>query len=227
MKAIIGMPSGRGDVRVEVMASVIDTMKELSGSGIEADFVAVSYAEPAVARNRLAAYFLDGEADLLIMQDDDVAIAPAIVKRIVEVDRPMVGIYLPQRRLDLDAYAGHAKAGMAPRAARHATVPLIGPPTGQDNCILEVDRIGGGFLFLKRDVFRQIDRSGQVKAYAFGLPSAQSRLTGYFNNIVGEDGASYLGEDYSFCQRYKAAGGRIFAYKGPGITHYGVFGFES
>ena len=109
----------------------------------------------------------------------------------------------------------------------HATAPLIGPPTGQDNCILEVDRIGGGFLLLKREVFQQIDRSGQVKAYGFGLPSAQSELKGYFNNIIGEDGTSYLGEDYSFCHRYKTAGGRIFAYKGPGITHYGVFGFDS
>ena len=87
--------------------------------------------------------------------------------------------------------------------------------------------ISRGCLFLKREVFQQIDRSGQVKAYAFGLPSAQSELKGYFNNIVGDDGTSYLGEDYSFCQRYKAAGGRIFAYKGPGITHYGVFGFDS
>lgn len=227
MKAIIGMPSGRGDVRVEVMASVIDCMKELARIGIEADFVAVSYAEPAVARNRLAAYFLKSGADLLIMQDDDVAIRPAIVKRMIEVDRPMVGVYLPQRRMDLERYAGHARAGLSPRAARHATSPLIGPATEQDNCILEVDKIGGGFLILKREVFELIDRSGQVKAFGFGLPGDQSHLTGYFNNIVDQEGTSYLGEDYSFCRRYAKAGGRIFAYKGPGVTHHGSFGFES
>jgi GT2 family glycosyltransferase len=206
---------------------VINTIKELDRLGIDSEFVCVSYAEPSVARNRMVKFFLDTDSDLLIMQDDDVAIAPTIVRRILEFDEAMVGIYLPQRRLDLKRYADHVRAGLPPRAAAHATAPLIGPDTEQDNCILEVDKIGGGFLAIRREAFRQIDRADLAKEYAFGLPGAQTTYKGYFNNLIEEDGASYLGEDYSFCWRYKKAGGRIFAYKGPGITHYGIFGFES
>lgn len=227
MKAIIGMPSGRGDVRVEVMSSIIHMIKEMDKLDIETEFVCVSYAEPSVARNRLVKYFLDDSADLLIMQDDDVAIVPTIVKRILEFDAPMVGIYLPQRRLNLKQFTGHVRSGLSARAAAHATSPPIRPTTEQDNCILEVDKIGGGFLALKREAFQLIDQAGQVTEYAFGLPGSQSTYKGYFNNVIEEGGANYLGEDYSFCWRYKKAGGRIFAYKGPGITHYGIFGFES
>ncbi|MEM7443700.1 MAG: hypothetical protein AAF414_10270 [Pseudomonadota bacterium] len=226
-KAIIGMPSGRGDVRVEVMASVINTIKELGRLGIEADFVCVSYAEPSVARNRLATYFLGTDADLLIMQDDDVAILHTIVRRIVEFDARMVGIYLPQRRLDLTKFGEHVKSGLPVRTAVHAAAPLIGPPTEQDNCIMEVDKIGGGFLVMKRDVFAAIDQTGLASTYEFGVPGSTTSYKGYFNNVIEEGGSNYLGEDYSFCWRFKKAGGRIFAYKGPGITHYGIFGFES
>ncbi len=226
-KAIIAMPSARGDIRVEAMASVINNISVLREMDITAEFVCVTYAEASVARNRLAAAFLNTNADWIIMQDDDVSIDTSIVKRIFAFEQDFIGVFLPQRQLNLDKFAGHIKSGLSVREARIRAAKNVGLGENQsmDNSIYEVNSIGGGFLVLHRRVFQKILKHGSTGSFQFNTPSESTDIYGFFNNITND--GSFIGEDYSFCERYKKAGGKIFAYNGPGITHHGSYGFSS
>lgn len=232
MKFLLGMPTGRALVHTDAMKSVINALSVISRRGATATFATVSYAEPSVARNVLAGRFLDSDADILIMQDDDVAIHPDVLGAILDRDAPFTGVFLPQRQLDMTAFVAGLRDGLSERAARRAAAPMVGPNLGSDtphedeNRIVPVPWIGAGFLVLQRAVFEAIDRTGQCPRYRFEVPGRQQMLTGYFDNLADTDGTR-LGEDISFCRRYTDTGGKVFAYHGQGITHYGMTGFPS
>ena len=226
-KAVLAMPSGRGDVRIETMGSVVRTIQHLKEENIDVTFMSVTYAEPAMARNRIAASFLDSDADVLMMLDDDVSIHPTLVLQLLRLNKPFIGVYLPQRQLSLDAFAEHVRSGKDVRAARLAAAPPVGPSTDADGGAFEVSHISGGFLMLRRSVFELIDAAGLSSPIRLTLPGGSHHVGGYFSNISEPDQGVFLSEDYSFCRRYTEAGGKIIAYKGPGVTHHGAFAFES
>lgn len=225
MEAVISMPSVRGDVRIETMTSVITTMNVLRDWGIDACFAWQTFAEASVARNLLAWNFLNSPADLLIMQDDDIAVAPEVVDRMLRAGHPMTGVYAPRRGLDLAEFAEHVRRGLSVREACHATAPLIGPDTDVDDAIVEVEYIGGGFLCIHRAVFEAIEVAGLAPPFEYGVPGGAMTFRGFFNSVSTE--TQMLSEDYAFCQRYRQAGGAIHAYRGEGVSHFGVREYHS
>ncbi len=225
MEAVIAMPSVRGDVRIETMTSVITTMDVLRASGIRSSLAWQTFAEAPVARNILTYNFMNSSADILIMQDDDIGIAPMVVERMLGAGYPMMGVYAPPRGLDLDRFADYVRQGMSVREACHATAPLIGPATDIDHAFVEVDYIGGGFLFMHRSVFETIEAAGLARPFDYNVPGGKMTFRSFFNNIATD--TQMLSEDYAFCQRYREAGGTIHAYRGEGVSHYGVREYRS
>jgi hypothetical protein len=227
MKALIGVPTGRGEVRSEMMISLFETDALLRERGYDTDLIFMAFAEPSLARNMIAQQFLATDADILVMQDDDVSVSNNVVQRIIELGKEFTGIYLPQRKLNFRMYASYVQAGMGARQALQAANPPIGRPVDIDNTIIRTDLVSAGFLVLHRSVFSQIDDGFGANAYVHHAIDGDIELKGYFDNITDEDSGCLLSEDFSFCRRYLNSGGEIFAYKGPGITHYGVIGFDS
>jgi hypothetical protein len=109
------------------MQSIMAIKDLISDMGGEADFMSVAYAEPALARNIMAHHFLKSDADTLIMYDDDVRIEWRIVKRMIEYERPFVGVFLPQRKMDIERYANFVRAGLSNAEAREEVAPMVGP----------------------------------------------------------------------------------------------------
>ena len=226
-KAVLAVPSGRGEVRIETMASAIRMVQAFAEIGVEVTFMSVCYAEPAMARNRITASFLKTDADILMMLDDDVSLHPPLGPQFLGLNQPFIGVYLPQRQINLETFAQHVKAGKDPHAARLAAAPLVGPTNDVYGGVLEVNQICAGFLMLRRSVFELIDAASLSAEMKLTLPGGAHQVPGYFNNITDPETGAFLSEDYSFCRRYRAAGGKIIAYKGPGVTHYGVMAFQS
>ena len=225
MRALIAMPSVRGAVCIQTMHTVINMIETLREAGVTAGFAWQTYAEVSTARNMLTQVFLDSDAELLIFIDDDMAIETPVVRRLLAADKPLLGVYAPPRGLDLERFADFIQQGVPTRQARHAATPLIGPPTHADDAIVEVDHIGGGVLFIRREVFGALDRAGLAPAYDHSSPGSSTTFRGYFNPVVTDQ--QMTGEDFAFCQRYRKTGGRIYAYKGEGISHFGMMRFES
>ena len=225
MRALIAMPSVRGAVCIQTMHTVINMIDTLRAAGIDAGFAWQTYAEVHTARNMLAQSFMDSGADLLIFIDDDMAIESRVVRILLAADKPLLGVYAPPRGLDLDRFADFIQQGFSVREACHAAAPLIGPKTPVDDAIVEVDHIGGGVLFIRREVFETLETAGLAPAYEHSSPAGAASFRGYFNPVVTD--RELTGEDFAFCQRYRRAGGRIYAYKGEGVSHFGMMRFDS
>jgi hypothetical protein len=172
-------------------------------------------ATAAIDRTRsdAATRALDEGWDELFWIDSDIAFEPDSVEKLRAHDAPIVsGLY--------------AKKGMQDFA-----VSLL-PGTrelkvGEGGGLVEVRGVGLGFLRTRRAVFEDIRRH-------YSLPICNTRfgeatIPFFLPMVVAEEaGHWYLGEDYAFCTRARAAGHKILVDTRPRLGHIGryTYGWE-
>jgi hypothetical protein len=92
----------------------------------------------------------------------------------------------------------------------------------------EVERAGCGFLMIKRSVFdRMMEYYPDLKTNSHSaLLSAEEQnfVYGFFENKLEPD--NYWGEDYAFCNRWRAMGGKVFCEINTRLDHLGSFVFK-
>ncbi|MEO1225606.1 MAG: hypothetical protein AAFX92_15410 [Pseudomonadota bacterium] len=228
MKLRIGSISGRGDVRIEFVQSLFAIQKECFKLGIEAEFDTISGALVEDARNSLASRFVTSDADAILMLDDDIYLDVRVFKRMLAVERGVVGCYYPQRKLDLAAVANNVRNGLDLIQAVERANPPVGsaPQEAVPSAISEVEWIGTGALLVRRFVLEALIKGGQATEDLYKAPEGTVKNWGFFSRLGRtEDGFGPRGEDVSFCLRTRQAGIPIFAYKGPGVFHIGPFHF--
>ena len=177
----------------------------------------------------MAAAFLSGPYDVFIGIDDDVGVSEELLRKFVTLQYNFLGVYLPQRSLDLSRFEEAILAGHRGRAAQYVAAPCVPPPEPADALLVDgirkVERIGTGFYIIRRSILEEMIKNGIVSKEVVRHANFTGVQYGFFNNIGSNEG--YLSEDYSFCQRVRQAGFDIHAYAGPGITHTGSMTFHS
>jgi len=159
--------------------------------------------------------------------DTDQAVAPAAVLRMLAADKHVIGAVTPYRSLPL--HAEIAGSGETLRQVVATTVPYavwFAPGTEQIAVlegVCEVEAIGAGLLLVRRDALQAMVDAGVAEAFLTSFPYSQwyrqTRYHGFFVHMLA-DGA-FLGEDISFCRRWKACGGTIHALCDEEIMHVG------
>ena len=191
----IAIPAYTGTIHLATMRSVLTDLLALQARGDEVTiFDESGNAMIADCRAVIVAKFLASEATDLVFVDSDVCWeAGALVKL---VDRPVdfvAGIY-PQRR-DPPAYCVQ---WITERAELRAD-----PETG----LLEVAGVPAGFMRMSRSMLR-----GMVEAYPNTLfhcdDAPDARAWALFDPY--RIGKLKMGEDYSFCRRFRDIGGKVW-----------------
>ena len=85
--------------------------------------------------------------------------------------------------------------------------------------------VGAGFMMMHRSgVLRMVDRYKDL-AYPSDAVNPESGtsygLWSPFCSVKSEKGPIYFGEDYSFCQRWREMGGKIWAVPSVKLAHVG------
>lgn len=178
--------------------SIIEGAKALVAAGIEiedADAVGgCCYVD--YARNQLVARFLRGRATDLVFIDSDVGFEPEALVRLCRATRPLVaGIY--PKKIDPPEW---------PVALDAAEV------WSDREGLVECSMLPTGFMRIHRSVFEAMD----VPRYA--IPD-EGEAGAYFQCVV-RDG-QYIGEDVEFCHRYRALGGKLYAFVDMDFRHVG------
>jgi len=206
----IATPCGTGSVRNEHEISMLKTMTLLDAKGLHAELRIDPHDSIIMrARNTLASLFMDSNCSHILCIDDDLRWYPDAVTRMLECDKDWVcGAY--RKKSDTEAYA--------------VVLPdqlVVCPHCG---CV-EAIKANVGFAMLHRSVFDRM-----FKAYPelrCGKPEEVSKIGrhfyGLFDTIV--EGGKLLGEDYAFCERWQAIGGRAWVDPSIVLTHYGVKGW--
>jgi hypothetical protein len=162
-------------------------------------------------RNALIARAMHNpRATHLMFLDADIGFDPEYILMLLQDDVDVIGGGYPKKSLPID----------------YVINPL---PNGEsDETKAEVERIGTGFLLLKRDVFAQMAKAMPDLKYRddCGLdPSINKHLYAYFEcGLFGEK--VFMSEDWLFCNRWRSLGGQIFISKRFALTHVGTYSFS-
>ena len=184
-------------------------------------------------RNALVAKFLDDpEASHLLFIDADIGFEPGQVLRMLEFDHDVVAGMYPLKEITWDAGAIARVRGGEPLEhafLRFVGVPCEGPERETENGFVTASYAGAGFLMMKRQVFEKMRVSYpylQYKAaHTAADPSHSTNQYAFFDCVIDEASGEYLSEDYAFCQRWRALGGKIWLDTQGTLAHIGPHEF--
>ena len=162
-------------------------------------------------RNALVARAMNNHrATHLMFLDADIGFEPEYILMLLQENVDVIGGGYPKKSLPIDYVINPLADGVA------------------DEAKAEVERIGTGFLLLKREVFSRMAEAMPELKYTddCGLdPSINHHLYAFFEcGLFGEK--VFMSEDWLFCNRWRSLGGRIFISKRFALTHLGSYAFS-
>jgi hypothetical protein len=186
------------------------------------------------ARQNIVADFLSNDAAThLIFIDADIGFEPEQVFRLMEFDADMSAAVYPIKRIDWAKVQACVEANRTPleAAALSYMIEFAGERVQVVNGFAKVEFAGSGFLMIKRNVLLSMVehypelRYGHDHKHADTLAGSKWRCA-LFNCMIDEASGTYLSEDFSFCKRWTAMGGEIWADLQSRLTHIGTVSFE-
>lgn len=186
------------------------------------------------ARQNVVAHFLHMEgATHLLFIDADIGFEPDQVFRLMECDAQMCAAVYPIKRIDWEKVAAMVQAGRKPlhSAALSYMVEFVdqGQIAVRDG-FARVSYAGTGFLMIRREaLIAMIQRYPELRYLHDHKPNDKLAGSPYrsalFNCMIDEQTGTYLSEDFSFCRRWTAMGGEIWADLQSRLTHVGTVDF--
>lgn len=210
---VVAVPAYTGFMHCGTVRSLLhDTLDLITGGDIVEITEEVGNADIARCRAMIVAKFLaNTKATHLVMVDSDVCWEPRGLRRLVNAKAEFVCGAYPKRIGEGVSFHMHMKPG---------TIQSLDPFTG----LLEVDAMPAGFMCLRRSVLtRMVEHYPETKFSFREVPGgvAWDLFDAYW--ITGDDGLRHkLGEDYSFCRRWRDMGGKIHVDPEIGMGHLGT-----
>ena len=181
------------------------------------------------ARNTLVATFLDHpEATHLLFVDADIGFASDAVDRMLTFDQDVVAGLYPQKIVHYDAgVLARLQAGESLEQAQLRYVGLLedGPEAEQRDGFATAVYAGTGFMMIRRSALERMaaayPETAYVSAHNTPGPSASRNQYALFDAVIEPSTREYLSEDYTFCHRWRAIGGRLWLDTRSRLAHVG------
>lgn len=210
-RVVVATPCYSGRVVVQYLQSLLASVEHLRREGLQVrTAIRAGNSVIAFARNEIVAEFLSSGDDDLIMIDDDMGWSADDLVRLLAHDAPFV------------AAVGRVKKDDPLYCVEPLTLEGRVEPHG---ALVEVGAVGGAFVRLRRDAAARMAEAYRDRRYtARGVaPEIAPFLTDLFTGGV-EDGAA-VSEDYAFCRRWRAIGGKVLVDPEIALAHVGTKAF--
>ena len=212
----IAMPTFTGKPKIETHFCLMDLQEGLRKMGWTANWkFTVRDSMIFRTRNLFAADFYENkEYTDLIMLDDDLWWEPDAVLRLLSHPYDLVAGAYPKRQPTLEF------------PVKTLNNPLIMP---DDNGVLEVDKVPTGFIrFTRYCIEKMIKHFDEELSYTEGLlPSGKAWALFWFDLVKQADGSKQLmGEDFTFCRRWREIGGKVHLDTLLRFKHFGEAAYE-
>ncbi len=214
---MMATPCYGGVVTNAYFLSMIRTCAALTGRGIRHEVVtAAGDSLVARARNTLVSVFMTSGHSHLLFIDADIEWPWEAVIQLLGADKDVIcGAY--PKKMTPRAYAVNFLGGTSPRDATSG--------------LIEIEAAASGFLMIRRDIFERMMAAYPETRYGGtdGLSEQQNQLTyALFDCLIDDSSGErrYLSEDYGFCRRWRAIGGRIWLDPRIELKHHGATSFD-
>jgi hypothetical protein len=182
------------------------------------------------ARANLVANFLDDPTMThLLFVDADIGFEPAQAFRLLDFDADVTAAIYPIKRINWRKARSLIAANHPdPESACLDYVMEVEDPSriATRDGFLQVRYAGTGFLMIRRAVFEAMcQRHPELKfrrqhAASDQIGPSENRFA-LFDCLIDPATGTYLSEDYSFCARWTAMGGEIWADASSRLVHVG------
>lgn len=235
---VIGTPCYGGLVAQGYMESIIALMIYGSAQGFDMTLAMNGHDSLITrSRNKIVATFLDRhDATHLFFIDADISFKPEAVKRLLDFDQDVVAGMYPIKNIDWPRFQNRVKPGAGEAELRELGLNFVGTPLegeGREerNGFVTGSYAGTGFMLIKRRVIeRMIAAYPETKyevAHTYPRVAKQSpNQYALFDCMIEKGTNIYLSEDFAFCQRWRALGGKIWLDTETRLTHTGVYAYE-
>ncbi len=216
-KVVIATPFYNMQAWSPYVQSLVTTLQVLENLKIPYQYLPMhgdSYVHRA--RNTLCALFLEDKdaTDLFFIDSDESWDAVGFIRVLMSPFNVIGGLY--KMKNNWETFCGTLKIQDG---------NPIGILTGKNEAILEADFIPAGFMRIKREVLEKFITSYPDLIYFdAGADGGKGRqYTSFFDTEIN---GKFQGEDFTFCERVKKLGEKIYVEPQCSITHYGVKGWE-
>lgn len=207
-KVFVFVPAFRGQLSTVLFETSHHLMARLSQKGITASIGTYSWYDIAELRNMVLSVWYDAMKDSthLLFVDDDMGFPPEMILDMIAFGEPIVGAIYP-KRTSPRVWCG---SGIEAAEYRHG--------------FIEVEGVGGGAMLIRRDAVDKMiegypDLIGDYMVLDDMKAAGATRTLRFFDQFITPEGKA--GEDISFCRRWRAIGGVVWASTGYEIQHVG------
>ena len=192
------------------------------------------------ARNTLVASFMqDDSFTHLMFIDSDIEFNPLDFFKLILRDKDIVAGSYPKKHLNWDfikdAATSEATAEDLKMSGISYAFGLKNKKTGKyssnveiqpnEEGLAEVDAAPTGFMLIKRNVFEKFIEKDPDDWYT------EEKLGGakahnFFKCHIDKEQRLYIGEDWTFCQEWKAMGGQVWIDFTIKLKHIGSYSYE-
>ncbi len=220
---LIGTPT-RGDVKAAYAKTIFGVQRDLIAAGHDVDLLFTRGSDVIYQRNVIASFFLERQDFThLLCVDDDMDFRSGLPRRMLSMNRPLVGVTYPWKRIDLATVVRIARETAIPtdevvtRAQQYVFRACDQPPQIV-NGACQASGVGFGVALVQRSTLSGMIEHGAVREQRDRRTQAEGlrgSLYGFFDKV--DD----LGEDFSFCRRWTDMGGEVFCILDEDVGHVG------
>ena len=206
---LIATPCLDGQVSAHYTASLVRSLALFQQRGLPCALqFEIGNSLIADARNKLVSHFLAGSATDLVFIDADISWQPEDLARLLSYEQPLVaGVYQRKTRQRIDF-----------------TVKFGAAITQDAQGLMAAERAGTGFMRIRRDLFeRMIAAHPELKLRNPQRPD-DPHLHALFDTTIVQ--GEFIGEDFSFCDRWRALGGQVLIDPAIALAHHGAAAYD-
>jgi len=230
MHLMIGTPCFGGLVTQRYMQSICNLLEFGNQAGIAISIELLGYDSLVTrSRNTIVATFLDHPtATHLMFIDADIGFTPDQVARMLALDEPVTAGLYPLKVINYGAEVlERVKSG---ESLESAQLRYVGTPEPEDvreeaDGFVTGEFAGAGFLMIKRQAFEALKAAYPKMRYSAAhntpFPSASLNQYAFFDCMIEPETGHYLSEDYAFCRRWRAIGGKLWLDLRSRLMHIG------
>lgn len=227
-KIYLATPCFGCQMTVAYLSSVLGLQAACAQRGIElmVDFIGnESLVERA--RNILAARFLVTDATHLLFIDADIGFRPDAVLRLLDADKDVSTAVYPKKSFDWGKIAQKLREGDKEPVYQMGLDFNINIASAresvQDGFVRVLDS-ATGFMLIKRGVLERMTAHYKEELHCVNDIMGQTikEYVALFACMIDPQSRRFLSEDYSFCRRYQALGGEIWADLASPLAHIGT-----
>ena len=218
----IGTPLYGEEVNLAYMDSIMSLSKELEKAGIPSIRQHIIHTSLITkARNECISNFMNNtKLDYFIFIDADIGFNALDVIKMINYDKPLIAGAYPKKHLrweEIQKCFYNDIPETSQELLQKTSEYTIYEKENQipKDGLLEVNRVGTGFMMIKRDLIKKMAKKYPELMYK----ENGKKGYGLFESAIMNK--EHLSEDYAFCERAKAVGEKVLIDPSIELTHNG------